>query len=363
MSRAWCRGAEHAAAGAWVRHEPQQKSFVCCGFDDALYLREPETCGRSTNRSWTGFDQGRTGHYLNHAKGHACYCDAVGNTLASVSPRERWRWRPVTCELPTWDARRFCDLLGERTVLLLGDSTMDQAAITLMNLIHAGGGGCQAQISWDRHHDLVSPRGHRGEAWESVLRRMRPSILVASVGPHVESVEALRRSLERYRRGVDEHRQLLQSEERAAARRGGGARAAKRSFSAAWKTQQPGGCDPHAGRTDAPEHARPYTSPPTEAFYAAAVNTPPRASAGGAYRSHLPAKFNWANFSVYDAVASSVAREAGMPVLDLSPLYLRPDAHTRKPVGHVLDCLHLCLPGPLDLFAILMFQALANGEL
>jgi hypothetical protein len=44
--------------------------------------------------------------------------------------------------------------------------------------------------------------------------------------------------------------------------------------------------------------------------------------------------------------------------VDLAPLYLRPDAH---PGGN--DCLHMCVPGPLDLFSILLLAMLRNGDL
>jgi len=58
---------------------------------------------------------------------------------------------PYACKLVAWDAQRFCQLLGTRKVLAIGDSTMLQAASVLMNYIHwgywgASPPGCQSQV-------------------------------------------------------------------------------------------------------------------------------------------------------------------------------------------------------------------------
>jgi hypothetical protein len=71
-------------------------------------------------------------------------------------------------------------------------------------------------------------------------------------------------------------------------------------------------------------------------------------------------KYHWNALPDYDKYIRSnlsVARY-GFKILDMSPLYYRADAHTGGG-----DCLHFCMPGPVDLFAILLFQMLYNGEL
>ena len=49
------------------------------------------------------------------------------------------------CQLPKWNASRFCELLGGRRVLFVGDSTMQQTAAVLMSAIawhyHVANGG------------------------------------------------------------------------------------------------------------------------------------------------------------------------------------------------------------------------------
>ena len=48
------------------------------------------------------------------------------------------------------------------------------------------------------------------------------------------------------------------------------------------------------------------------------------------------------------------------------PLYLRPDSHPGKNSWSDArfggDCLHLCIPGPLDIFSILLLHYLIDEE-
>jgi len=64
---------------------------------------------------------------------------------------------------------------------------------------------------------------------------------------------------------------------------------------------------------------------------------------------------NWNLFPAFDAYARSRAVALGWRYLDMSPLYLRPDGHSR---GAKKDCLHFCLPGPLNVFAQLLLHLL-----
>ena len=42
-------------------------------------------------------------------------------------------WEPSGCRLRDFSASAFCTALGDRTLLLVGDSTMQQLASVLMN--------------------------------------------------------------------------------------------------------------------------------------------------------------------------------------------------------------------------------------
>ena len=68
--------------------------------------------------------------------------------------------------------------------------------------------------------------------------------------------------------------------------------------------------------------------------------------------------FHYQSFPAYDALSQKWQPRIGYKMLSVEPLYLRADAH----VTVRSDCLHLCTPGPLDLFSVLLLNMLYNGE-
>jgi hypothetical protein len=69
-------------------------------------------------------------------------------------------------------------------------------------------------------------------------------------------------------------------------------------------------------------------------------------------------KYQWNLHPIFDNYMEtqlSYPNASFIQYLDMSPLYLRPDAHG--------DCLHFCLPGPLDLLSILLLNQLETMEL
>ena len=77
--------------------------------------------------------------------------------------------------------------------------------------------------------------------------------------------------------------------------------------------------------------------------------------------------FHWNLFPEFDSISKHHCALLRIPVLDMAPLYLRPDAHPsmNKVLMHKLtdyDCLHYCLPGPLDIFAQILLTMLLNQE-
>jgi hypothetical protein len=73
-------------------------------------------------------------------------------------------------------------------------------------------------------------------------------------------------------------------------------------------------------------------------------------------------KNKWIHHRTYDALARNMSKSLGMPIIDMSPLYLRQDGHP----GYLAwdskggDCLHYCLPGPLNLFPIMMLHLIRS---
>ncbi|KAJ1388646.1 hypothetical protein B484DRAFT_409570 [Ochromonadaceae sp. CCMP2298] len=68
--------------------------------------------------------------------------------------------------------------------------------------------------------------------------------------------------------------------------------------------------------------------------------------------------YNWYIFPRQDAQAKLEARRLGMRVVDMSPLYYRQDGHADEG-----DCLHYCLPGPTDLFSVLLLNMMYKNDI
>jgi len=69
-------------------------------------------------------------------------------------------------------------------------------------------------------------------------------------------------------------------------------------------------------------------------------------------------KYHWNVHVDFDEYARNHSKAFGFEVVDMKPLYLRPDSHPGDE-----DCLHYCMPGPLDLFPVLLLQMLHNREI
>ena len=73
-------------------------------------------------------------------------------------------------------------------------------------------------------------------------------------------------------------------------------------------------------------------------------------------------KYGHANVEVLDTFWRGVIASGRtfFKLLDMRPLYQRPDAHVR---GANNDCLHYCQPGALDIFSRLLLQMLLTGDI
>jgi hypothetical protein len=58
---------------------------------------------------------------------YACTCSGLS--------RSSYAWRPKRCTLLPWNATRFCDRLGPRALVFIGDSTVSQHWAMLANMI------------------------------------------------------------------------------------------------------------------------------------------------------------------------------------------------------------------------------------
>ncbi|KAL7532433.1 hypothetical protein ACHAWF_004136 [Thalassiosira exigua] len=234
--------------------------------------------------------------------------------------RDEYEWTsPETGLRPSFDADETCDRLGGRTVMFVGNSTSQQAASTLMNAL--GKGGCHAQVYSALSDTLIGvPLGmNRGKKWHEWPDSLYPDIVVLSVGAHISTKNdaAFTDVVDQVLNEIDEMKDRWPG------------------TVIAWKTQSPGTCT-----TDiqSPRNA-------TEAF---------DASPGWHFR------WNYNRFRDRDLMLLSKLQERGVPYLDVRPLYSRSDGHVSSnlPPGGQIDCLHMCIPGLLDIISRLFDRLL-----
>lgn len=250
--------------------------------------------------------------FLVHSSANSCSCKGWVDEFS---------WEPARCALAQWDAAAFCAALGFRKIMFIGDSTMMQAGTAVMNAVHWGmwntsscpntpgcqhASGCQQQLSLGLSDTLIGVglgAGNRGSRWVELVNRSHapPDIVVISAGPHIR--QHFQVVLDQV---VNEHRTLFPE------------------VKLVWQTSPGAGCA-----------TSPLEAPPDAAFWAQGPS------------------YNWAQFPEFDAAARTrfghpSSARANRFLLDVSPLALRADAHPASRGDVPGDCLHACLPGPVD---------------
>ena len=291
--------------GSWLLDAARSRKQVppCCGWDRHkwggesdgrfMFLDYAEYCGTSPMKTDPALAEIENGlsysgreDFLVHLGGYGCSCQRFGF-------EDRYSWVPDNCRLLEWDAHRFCSLLGTRRLLVVGDSTVSQAASVLMNFIHwgfwdVGKVGCQTQVTFANSDTLVGRElgvDNRGGNWTGLVRHFDPDIILISSGPHINRPMPLRNAdfASVIKQVAHEHQTHFPDK------------------ILIWKTQAPGGC------TRSISDRIP----------------------GPAFFSSLPyPHYNWQQFEEWDWLArATLTGQPNQYVLDLTPLYYRTDAH------------------------------------
>jgi hypothetical protein len=326
VQRAWglplCRQNQHVW-GDWVAGvgHPWKKSYYCCADND--YKLSAAQCGSSTpigDPSW-----GSNTHPL-QTRAHSCQCDLMlGKEV--VHDREKYKWFPHDCQLMQWSATHFCELLGTRYLLFAGDSTVKQSFYSLDAQVLAGKGGCAHRLGFTFLYD-------RKKFGDTVLNISRPTVVVLGWGAHALHTQDMRAFLDYLDRDIVNNPVLLERQ--------------RKEVSFLWRTNHPGHY--HCDKAITALHSSQWN-----------VNV----SSGS---SNETDHYRYAQFPAWDAMCTQWAqnRTTPIPVLDMRPLYGRPDAHPALSVDRgvqINDCLHSCLPGPMDMGANILLQMLYNKEI
>lgn len=308
-----CSDGEHVD-GTWVRDvQITEKVFECCDSNHDLKasFSNPPGCNGSENLGIIYFQRGLP------FTGRGCECDRrLGQT--SQHEREMYVWKPKQCHLSEWNSTLFCQLLSNRTVLMVGDSTMEQTSVTLISMIRKTSTSCANQILFARSDYLIWERFGKEKTWIQNLDLHHPDILILNAGAWLKDEGDMETVLDSITTEIKRRKH-----------------ASQRLPSLLWKSQSPGHRDCDKFQT------------PLTASIELAIN-----------RSNQVHKFNWHLHRAFDLQARKAIFSVNGSVLDVSPLYLRPDSHPGSNSTAGGDCLHYCIPGPLDLFSRLLLHEL-----
>lgn len=319
------------------------KSFYCC--DDlatsasGLQSKDEAYCAPLPPKESAELKVWLQGNstFMAPCGGHACSCSHRVDSKLTMTDQELYTWQPSTCELSHWDSSEFCSLLGNRIVLLSGDSTMYQCASTLMSMLTHSMAPCTEQIYFGRSDYLYIRRAGE-KRFDEYIEDIRPDIAVITAGAWLQDHGDLQNVFNEEDKYINKLK----------------AKSDEKLPRFVWKTQNP-------GHVKCSHYAHPiskYLYDDMEKFHKEKIVKP-----AGLWTGLDP--YYWHMHPDFDALAKEWASARNYPVLDMSPLYLRPDSHAGKLVyeNASTDCLHYCLPGPLDLFARVLLQMLKNKEI
>lgn len=206
-----------------------------------------------------------------------------------------FEWIPSGCRLRPLDATRLC----AQSILFIGDSIQSQLASVFMMYAWTALSPeqrvrCMPNFRYVHSDTLVNRSfGHmnRGRPWSDAVRMFRPDVAVVAAGAHITTVSAYNDMLSQF----VQQRHLFLSE--------------MPQLRVIWRGTLPGGC--------------------------ARLGRPPRTA------------YNWHLFDRFDTLAKQMSQSNNATYMDMFPFRSRVDMHTR-------DCLHLCVPGALTIFPLIL---------
>ena len=296
--------------GAWIRRNRTSKTYVCCG--DGGDYQNPE------------IKQFCIGGPI--FRDHGCICDEFQHTRLNVSERENWMWKPsANCDIMDWSPITFCNLLGTRKVLFVGDSTMEQTYGAFVSMLKwsANGTSCASQLSKRRIEGRLDNTGL--EDIKTGFAIHKPDIIIAGFGAHYTHFGLNFTLFE------DHMKELLILYSNL--------KRIHKDLQFVWKTNNPGhiNCD----------NSSVALIPPLQ--------------------DEKTDKYYWRHFPQYDDIFHRISKDMNLDseihTLNVQALYLRPDSHPGKLAWDWIkrsngDCLHFCAPGALDLIPILFTHSM-----
>lgn len=269
--------------------------------------------------------------FSNGANDKGCCICRANNTLASdVKENEKWDWVPDHCYLLHFEAVPFCYLLGNRSILFIGDSMTLSTYDVLLDMITVGGGHCQSQLYYGKSFYLFFQTSKSNNGLDHYVRQFQPDIVIMNAGAHLTTIDELK--LETIPMTLKMIKEIDQKYPMT-----------KYFF----RTQ-------YAGHPHCLKYSKPLRSYDT------------RYVPDGNNNSAFNLPYNWHFFLTYDSDAIELTNNTRLGIINVSPYYLRADGHVGNKVVHgenKIDCLHYAMPGVLDLTARIIYQMLFTGEM
>lgn len=328
----FCSDGQHAL-GSWVESGPRNITPCCAWIPAEMAVNPEEYCGTFGAEGAFQRSEPSVGVYRGPKHFLAFTISCAATPAASCRGfTDTFVWKPSLCQLLEWNAAQFCQLLGNQTMLFIGDSTMEQTASSLMSNIRypfwSTTAGCQEQIIFAPGDTLIGRSlgvSNRGSYWVEHVRQLKPDVVVLNVGAHIAaSADSDAVFASTLNQVLDEH-QLLFPE-----------------LTVFWRSQMSGGCS-----------ERILDQERDDTRWAAYAASQPM------YNYHL--------FRKWDSIARDIISSRNSQLvrfLDMAPLRIRADAMSGSlPSSPVYnhDCIHFCTPGPMDhLFLRVILQGMFN---
>jgi hypothetical protein len=344
--------------GSWVSHKSNTASnnFECCESTDSheefkSMIPSSSMCHNVGNKTIPlGNDKAC------HCRNQHYYVDQKGTKSLFRHKAIDYSWVPTDCSITPWDEIKFCELLGSRKVLLVGDSTMSQTHTTLQSMIFYSDQflnltrklECMKQISFGMSDYLVNVT--RGERGSTLLAHAMNydydfDFLIYSYGYHAHEVEAPGDAKKAINDDSYSNFFTKRLQEAIQQVRENRKRKHRPPVSLIYKTENM-----------AHSSCEKYKAPDNSLLNREKLE---RLSSTG-----LGKKYQWSDeFHLEDRLIK-FARENDVFIMRQTPLYARPDGHiplwfhNLKTGENSWDCMHYCIPGPLNIFGQLFLHFL-----
>jgi len=261
-----------------------------------------------------------------------CGCDARENTVFTVNEREKWFWRPDNCEVLDYSPSSLCRLIGNRTITILGDSIAGETTGAIKAFLYNT--DCSRSIksiSFNLATKSLKALGIVG-GLRSTLQTHKgkiPDVLILNFGAwyhNMSDFESAMLDVENdilYLRKQDKYKHV--------------------QF--VWRTNM-------AAHENCLKFHKPLQEDHSPINFSLVGET--------TFPGHDTLPNTWHLFPLFDEYAKIRMKHIHVPWFDIfTPLSMRPDMHGNAPN----DCLHACLPGPLDhIFNRLLMHYLYYSE-